>query len=43
MTGLFCCESDLFLYEGMNVANGGDLNSFLEKTTGKGDAFRRLG
>lgn len=27
----------------MNVAKGGDLDSFLEKTTGKGDAFRRLG
>lgn len=27
----------------MRLAEGGDLNSFLEKTIGKGDAFRRLG
>jgi hypothetical protein len=27
----------------MNLAEGGDLTSFMENTTGKGDAFRKLG
>jgi hypothetical protein len=31
------------LYEGMRYAEGGDLTSFMEKTIGKGDAFRKLG
>lgn len=40
---MFICQNDKYVYEGMNLAEGGDLSSFLETTTGKGDAFRRLG
>ena len=43
MDGLFACENDKYLYEIMHVAEGGDLSTFLEETTGKGDCFRKLG
>ena len=39
----YCGENNNFIYEMMDIAEGGDLSFFLETTTGKGDKFRRLG
>jgi hypothetical protein len=43
MTGFFLFKDKNYLYEGIKYAEGGDLTYFMEKTTGKGDAFRKLG
>ena len=43
MKGFFCCESENYIYQAIKLAEGGDLTSFLEKTVGKGDDFRKLG
>lgn len=36
-------ENEEYIYEIMELAEGGDLSTFHERTMGKGDMFRKLG
>lgn len=43
ISALFFYSCEKYMYSGMQIAEGGDLTSFLERWRGKGDAFRKLG